>query len=141
VPADAERVAPLFAAYREFYGRPHDEAAALTYLRDRLRAGDCVLLHAEHAGEVAGFVQLYPTFSSVALAPVWTLNDLYVAAAHRRYGVAALLIERAVELARSAGAASVSLRTAWDNEPARRLYEHVGFVLDEDFATYARSLS
>lgn len=140
-PGDVERIAPLFAEYRRFYGRPYDEAAGRGFLARRTRAAESVLLYAVRDGAVVGFAQLYPTFSSVALGPVWTLNDLYVASPARRGGVAGALLAKAAELAGAAGARSLTLRTAWDNEPARRLYERHGFTLDHDFATYALPLT
>ena len=72
-----ERLAPLIDAYRGFYGQPSDVAAAAEFLRARLDRGESVVLMAvDGDGETPlGFVQLYPTFSSVRLSPVWILCE------------------------------------------------------------------
>lgn len=35
---------------------------------------------ADDSGRAVGFVQLYPSFSSVSAAPIYLLNDLFAAA-------------------------------------------------------------
>jgi ribosomal protein S18 acetylase RimI-like enzyme len=124
--ADVADVAPLFALYREFYGRPYDEPAAAAFLAARLDRGESVVLLAELDGRPVGFTQLYPGFSSVAAAPMWTLNDLYVVEAARGSGAAAALMEQAEVLARQAGAVALELATAHDNVVAQRLYARQG---------------
>lgn len=85
-------------------------------------------------GEAAlGFVQLYPSFSSVRLRPIWILNDLFVAGSARRQGIARLLMDAAVGLARSTGAARLVLSTAKDNAAAKSLYLSLGYRIDEAF--------
>src|SRR4051812_32939235 len=61
---DVARVAPLFDAYRVFYGRPSDLDAARGFLARRIERDDSVVLIARAEpssddGEVAGFAQLY----------------------------------------------------------------------------------
>jgi ribosomal protein S18 acetylase RimI-like enzyme len=128
---DAGTVAPLFALYREFYGKPYDEPAAAAFLHARLSQGQSVVLVAEVDGRPVGFTQLYPGFSSVSAAPAWTLNDLYVLSDARGSGAAAALMEQAEVLARQAGAVSLVLETARDNLVAQRLYERQGYVVDD----------
>lgn len=53
---------------------------------------------------------------------------MWVDPAYRRAGVATALIEDLVRRARDAGAASVALWVAGDNERAQRLYEKCGFA-------------
>jgi ribosomal protein S18 acetylase RimI-like enzyme len=138
--AEAERVAPLFALYREFYGKQYDEAVAADFLRTRLEREESVVLVAEQGGEEVGFTQLYPGFSSVSAAPVWVLNDLYVLEQARGSGAAPALMEHAEQLARAAGAVALQLETARDNTRARRLYERQGYVVEDGYLHYAKSL-
>lgn len=138
---DADRVAPLFALYREFYGVVYDEAVALGFLRDRLAQDQSVVLLAELRGEPVGFVQLYPGFSSVRAAPVWVLNDLYVVEAARGSGAAAALMEEAERLARVAGAVRLQLETAADNLRAQRLYDKQGYAVEDGYRHYAKPLT
>lgn len=130
-------LAPLFDGYRQFYGQPSDLPGAHAFLADRLNNRQSVIFLA--LNDLAsppsglGFVQLYPSFSSVRMKPIWILNDLFVAAAARRGGVARLLMNAALELARSTGAARLVLSTAKGNVPARSLYLSLGYRLDQAF--------
>src|SRR6185437_10339903 len=98
---DLPRVAELFDAYRQFYGQPADPDGARQFLRERLQAADSVILVAEKEKRLAGFVQLYPSFSSVSMKRLWILNDLFVAPAHRRGAVARALMAAAEDFARA----------------------------------------
>ena len=141
--ADAIAVASLFDAYRQFYGKAPDLALAEQFVRHRLSNGDSLILVAESrraSAEPLGFVQLYPTFSSLACDRAWILNDLYVAEHARRRGVAEALMNAASAAARRAGVSSLSLQTAHDNAAAQALYVKLGYVLDEEFRTYSLTL-
>lgn len=145
---DATAIAPLFDAYRQFYGKAPDLALAERFLAERMRNGDSVILVAEAAsggdagsdGGPLGFVQLYPTFSSLQCTRAWVLNDLFVAKVARRSGVAEALMLAAAELAKRAGVSSISLSTAHDNSAAQALYTKLGYTLDEEFRTYGLTL-
>ena len=137
---DIARVAPLFDAYRSFYGQPPDLARADAFLRERHARGESALLLAERDGDVLGLAHLYPLFSSVRTARIWLLNDLFVNASARRRGVAAALLRAAAVQARALGAASLSLSTALDNAPAQALYESLGWQRDSQFCEYGLTL-
>src|SRR3546814_227252 len=96
-----------------------------------MRVGESVVLAAELDGTVAGFAQLYPMYSSVRTARTWILNDLFVAEAARRRGVARALLDAASAFAREDGAAGISLETTRDNAPARALYREAGWNEDD----------
>lgn len=134
---DLDRLAPLFDAYRQFYGQAPDLAAARGFLAARFAHHQSLLLLAEFDGNAAGFTQLYPLFSSVRMARVYLLNDLFVAPAARRSGVGCALLEAAAEHARALGAGGLSLSTALDNAPAQALYESLGWVRDAQFCEYS----
>jgi ribosomal protein S18 acetylase RimI-like enzyme len=134
---DLDLVAPLFDAYRVFYGQPTDLPRATQFLRERFAHHDSVVLLATDDENVgAGFVQLYPLFSSVRTTRIYLLNDLFVAAGMRRRGVAATLMREAVDFARAVGAAGMTLATAHTNTPAQRLYESLGWRRDDEFREY-----
>lgn len=138
-PADLDAVVPLFDAYRGFYGQPSDPARARAWLSARMGRDESAVLVAEREGELVGFVQLYPMFSSVRTARTWILNDLYVAEHARRGGAARALLDAATAFAREQGAGSISLETTRDNAAARALYRSAGW--DEDTTQwYSRSL-
>ena len=134
--ADLPVLAPLFDGYRRFYGRPADVAAAQTFLRERFDRGESVIFLAHAAGEPAGFTQLYPSFSSVSLARVFILNDLFVVPERRRTGVGSQLLRAATEHARALGAVRVSLNTDIQNTSAQAVYEARGWKRDREYFAY-----
>jgi ribosomal protein S18 acetylase RimI-like enzyme len=137
---DLDRLAPLFDSYRQFYGQQSDLIVARRFLNDRLARNESVVLIAKNlAGAAVGFVQLYPTFSSILAALMYVLSDLYVVPEARRRGVGTLLLTSAIETARAAGAGRLELATAITNAHAQRLYEALGWQRDE-FYLYGLSL-
>lgn len=139
-PADLDAVAPLFDAYRRFYGQPGDLPRARAFLAERMRSGESVVLLAERDGQAVGFTQLFPMFSSVRTARMWVLNDLYVEADARRGGVARTLLDAAADFARKDGAVRIVLETTVDNAAARALYRDAGWH-EETSQWYALPLS
>lgn len=135
---DLPRVAELFDAYRQFYGQAADPDGARAFLRERLQAGDSVMLIAERDRRFIGFAQLYPSFSSTSMKRVWILNDLFVAPAHRRGGVGRALMTAADDLARATSAKGLVLATQKTNAPAKSLYQASGWKIDEAFDHYHR---
>lgn len=136
---DLDSVAPLFDAYRQFYGQRSDIAAARAFLDDRLRREESVIFLAvadEQGKEALGFTQLYPSFSSVSVRRLWILNDLFVRPGGRRGGVGRRLLERAREWAIETDAKGLILATAVSNAAARALYESCGWRQDDEFAHY-----
>lgn len=140
-PNDAPELAALFDAYRVFYGRPSDPALAARFLRQRLRRADSTLFVAEvRRKRLVGFLQLYPSFSSVSAAPIYILNDLYVTESARLSGVGSALLAAAIHFARSRGAVRLVLETAQANVPAQKLYARTGWVRDDHHYRYEFSL-
>lgn len=135
--ADLDALLPLFCGYLEFYQRPHERGGVQSFLQQRLQRGDSVMLLArDDQGRAQGFIQLYPFFASLQLAPAWLLSDLFVAPAARRQGLAEALMEAAREHAVASGACGLQLETARDNFAGQALYEKLGYVRDEVFYTY-----
>lgn len=134
---DLEQVAPLFDAYRQFYGQPADIALARGFLAERFQHQQSIIFVAvDEAGAAAGFTQLYPSFSSVSAQRVYVLNDLFVVPGARRKGVAACLLRQAAQFGRANGAVRLSLSTALDNAAAQKLYESMGWQRDGKFCHY-----
>jgi ribosomal protein S18 acetylase RimI-like enzyme len=142
--ADLDLLVPLFDAYRQFYRQPPDPARARGFLAERLTGGESVVFLAlEHAGAEptpAGFTQLYPIFSSTRCRRSWLLNDLFVAPAFRKAGVARRLMDAARRHAVETGATEIELMTAHTNAAAQALYESLGYELDREFRHYVLDL-
>jgi GNAT superfamily N-acetyltransferase len=142
---DVRAVAPLFDAYRRFYGCAEDPTAARDFLAMRRARGEATLLVAAECrpdtpdtpdgarSALVGFAQLYPSFSSVSLAVISILNDLFVIPEWRRASVARQLVLAAAAHAAQHGACRLALSTQHANIPARRLYASLGFAPDLEF--------
>lgn len=135
---DLEALVPLFDAYRVFYRRASDPEAARNFLRDRLERKESVVFLAFDGADAIAFTQLYPSFSSVSMARIFVLNDLFVAPEARRCGVGSALLKKAAGYARSEGAVRLALTTELTNSTAQSVYERNGWIRD---ALYLYSLA
>ena len=135
---DVPRLVPLFGGYREFYRTEPDAAAQQKFLEDRLSGDESVIFIAQaESGRAVGFTQLYGSFSSVSMASIWILNDLYVDSAIRGTGAGRALLEHAADFARETGAIRLELRTEVTNERAQAVYEAVGWERNTTFYQYS----
>ena len=138
------KVVPLFNAYRMFYKRTADIAAAQKFIHERLTNQDSVILlaidkaKAEHPG--IGFAQLYPTFASLGMHKMFVLNDLYVEPTYRKHGIGRALMREAKKFAITSGALRLSLSTENTNVIGQKLYESEGYVKESNFFHYSLSL-
>jgi ribosomal protein S18 acetylase RimI-like enzyme len=134
---DLDEVARLFDDYRVFYEQRSDRELAAQFIAARAEARESVILVADEGnGTLAGFCQLYPSFCSVAAAPIYVLYDLFVANSARRSGVATRLMQAAVQRAKVDGKVRMDLTTAKSNVKAQALYESLGWTRDDVFYTY-----
>ncbi|MCA1055996.1 GNAT family N-acetyltransferase [Rossellomorea aquimaris] len=137
---DLDGVAALFNDYRIFYRQSSDLEGAKVYLEERLSKDQSVIFIAVRDGEYLGFTQLYPSFSSVHLKPIWKLNDLYIAEHARNQGVGQKLLDAAKEHALLTEAKNVILETDADNLHAQHVYENNGYVREDDVYHYTLPL-
>ena len=137
---DLDAAVPLFDGYRQFYGQPSDQALARAFLQERIGRKESVVFLAEVMGHCAGFMQLYPSFTSMGAARIWILNDLFVAPDHRRGGIATDLLNAAATFSKESGAVRLALATAVTNHGAQALYERHGWKKDTDFLHYNLAL-
>ncbi|WP_223490023.1 GNAT family N-acetyltransferase [Pseudomonas sp. A-RE-19] len=136
-----DKVASLFDAYRGFYGQPSNLMQSRDFIAERIARDESVIFFAEDStGEALGFVQLYPTFSSIDAHRAWLLSDLFTTPAARGRGVGTLLMNTARAFALLTGAKGMVLETATDNHVAQRLYESLGYVRDSGYYTYCLDL-
>lgn len=134
-----DQVVDLVDQYRVFYGQDSDKVRVGAFMRQVMSRNESILYGAiDDSRKIIGFVQLYVSYSTVALAPLWILNDLYVELGSRKQGVATKLIQHALLEAQVLGVKKVLLETHNTNIIAQQLYEQLGFVRDEHsyFYTY-----
>jgi ribosomal protein S18 acetylase RimI-like enzyme len=137
---DIESVAALFDAYRQFYRRAPDLELARQFIAARLRRNESVIFVAQTERGLVGFTQLYPTFCSVSAASIYVLYDLFVSSEARGVGAGKALMLAAEAHAVATGATRMDLSTAIDNHVAQKLYESLGWVRDETYYVYNRTL-
>ncbi len=135
-PNDAYLLAPLFDNYRQFYNKQSDIPAAEVFLAERLSNKESEIFYARKNNEQLGFVQLYPSFSSIALKRIWILNDLFVLPEARRHGIAKNLLVYCAEFAKATQARGLTLKTGIDNTAAQALYESLGWKSNTAFGSY-----
>lgn len=128
-------IAPLLDQYRVFYKQTTNIKAATEFLDKRLSKGESIILLAFNGDQPIGFTQLYTSFSSVSLQPVFILNDLYVDVNHRGKKVGEELLLQAKAYCREMRYKGLALETSIDN-PAQRLYERLGWKKDTDCFHY-----
>jgi GNAT superfamily N-acetyltransferase len=99
------------------------------FLRSQLKEEDAVVLVADRAGVIVGYVYagLEPTSWKELRDTAGFVHDVVVADSSRRLGVARLLVEAAIDWLRAHGAPRVVLWTAEKNPAAQNLFSRLGF--------------
>ena len=131
--ADLEALAPLFTAYRLHFNPKADDADSLPFLRERFARGECRTFIAVDGDACAGFIQLYPLWSSWYCKRIWFLSDLYVAPAFRKAGTGKRLVQRVKAYAAETGASSVMVELPHSEPHLTRFYDELGFHRDDVF--------
>ncbi|MFK8010542.1 MAG: N-acetyltransferase family protein [Marinicellaceae bacterium] len=122
----------IFNQYRVFYNQQHNLQACKTFIKRRLDHNDSYIFVAVIDAQLVGFVQLYPSFSSVAMEKMYILNDLFVLEGIRKKGIASKLMQRAEEFANNNQACKLVLETHKNNFAAQKLYVKRGWKKDSD---------
>ncbi|MFD6440994.1 GNAT family N-acetyltransferase [Peribacillus sp. NPDC060186] len=133
---ELDTLTELFDLYRVFYEQTSNPEGAREFLKERLTNEESVIFMAYDEENPIGFVQLYPTFSSVSMMRSWVLNDLFVKENARKKGFGEKLLKAAIIFAKETGAKGVSLETAKDNNNAQKLYEKIGFIKESNYFYY-----
>ncbi|MCY4594249.1 MAG: GNAT family N-acetyltransferase [Bryobacterales bacterium] len=137
---DLGLIVPLFDAYRQFYREPASPEGARQFLLKRFEHNQSVIFLAFDGSSAIGFAQLYPSFSSTAMARILILNDLFVMSSTRRRGAGTALLGAAASYGRRIGAIRLELSTELTNATAQALYEGVGWQRDTTFCSYLLTL-
>ena len=124
-----DKLAHIFDLYRRWYKQNGDINSAKSFLKERIISLESVIFAAFEGDTIAGFTQLYPTFSSVTLQRSWILNDFFVLDNQRGKNVGTRILEHAKDFARQTESKGLYLQTDADN-PAQKLYEKLGWEQD-----------
>jgi len=139
---DVAQLARLFDAYRVFYGAAPEPIKADAFIHGLITHGKTHFFVARRAPDapILGFVHLMPSIGTVAMRPVWLLEDLFVTPETRNTGVATALMQYAETFARQTGAERLTLATAHDNHQAQALYKELGYLPETHFQYFHRVL-
>ena len=129
---------PLWQGYNKFYGRSgptalSDEITQATWSRFFDPQEPMHALVAESEGRLLGLAHYIFHRSTILLAPICYLNDLYTDETARGCGIGKALIEAVCEQARLTGSSRVYWQTHETNLVARKLYDQIaersGFIV------------
>ena len=138
--ADLNELVRLYVAYRVFYGEAAEEERATAFIRDRVTQSSARYFLAWIGNSAIGFMHLMPSTNTLAMRPIWFLEDLYVDVSARGQGVATALVSYAEAFAHDTGAERLTLATAHDNLAAQHIYKKLGYVREEHFWYFHRLL-
>lgn len=128
-----DQLVDLFDAYRVWYRKASDKKTAKHFLLQRIKNGESIVYACENEeGNLVGFTQLYPIFSSVRMKRMWLLNDLFIDPDFRGKGISKMLINHAKELCKKTNACGILLETEASNDIGNKLYPATGFELEEN---------
>lgn len=133
---DLAQLSELFDGYRQFYQQQSNPAAAKAFLADRIEKNQSVIFVVEKGGQLLGFTQLFPSFSSVSMQRLWVLNDLFVASHARKQGVAEKLMTAAQAFAEQSDSKGLILETDLENTQAQNLYDKLGYIKQDSTYHY-----
>ena len=137
-PTDFGRWERLWEGYNSFYGRSDatalpEEITKMTWSRFFDAYEPIHALVAEQAGQLLGLAHYLFHRSTIMIAPICYLQDLFTAESARGRGIGRELIESVYERAKEAGAQRVYWHTHETNLTAMKVYdkvaEHSGFVV------------
>lgn len=136
--ADLDSVVSIVMDYRKFYGvESQNESEVRAFIKARMENNQSKIFIAQDENKkTVGFIQLYPSYSTVSLRPQWILNDFFVALDHRKKGYGQALMQ-SVKKYFSETAKGFILVTDKTNSTAKKFYEKNGWQTGEyDFYTF-----
>jgi ribosomal protein S18 acetylase RimI-like enzyme len=126
-PSDAEAIGRLLDDFNTEFEEPSPGPERLAdRIRELIAAGDTAVLLGGAGPDGVAVLRFRPSIWSQAHE--CHLAELYVVPGRRRHGIGRALMERALEVARQAGADHIDLGTSEDDVAARALYEGLGFT-------------
>jgi ribosomal protein S18 acetylase RimI-like enzyme len=133
-----DQLVKLFEEYRQFCGYEESPAETKAFLKKLICNEESIIFIAidTDTDSVMGFVNLYPSYSTLALQRLWILNDLGVSGHFRGKGVSKALVQKVQEFAKETNAIRIELKTAVNNTTARNLYKAMNFTVDTNNVYY-----
>ena len=129
---ELEEAVKLIMEYRTFYGvSGQSETEVRAFVQERIKNNQSKIFIAyTDCGVPAGFIQLYPSYSTVSLKPQWVLNDFFVKKEFRCKGFGTQLMQSVKEYFKDKAKGFI-LVTDKENHTAKRFYESNGWKTGE----------
>ncbi|MCP4161118.1 MAG: GNAT family N-acetyltransferase [Deltaproteobacteria bacterium] len=133
-----DKLAAIVEEYKQFCGASPALKETRDFFEKLIDNDESIIFIAIDESEdvLMGFVNLYPSYSTIALKRLWILNDLGVSKRFRGKGVAKALIDKVIVYAKETNAVRIELKTHKSNRNAQKLYKNIGFVVDTDHIYY-----
>ncbi|WP_223668634.1 GNAT family N-acetyltransferase [Kangiella shandongensis] len=138
---DLERLVPAFDKYRQFYRQESQPEKIREFLKSLIEQEKSKIFLSYEDGELTGFVQLYPSYSSIGLAPIWILNDFFIFGGSERRETARGLLDAAKMLCEASKAIRLEVTTRKENHRLHSIYRDYGFEKDYKYDYYFLRLS
>lgn len=133
---DLEQLVPAFDKYRQFYRQNSQPEKVRDFLKLLIEEEKSKIFLSFEEDELTGFVQLYPSFSSIGLAPIWVLNDFFIFGGSDRRQIAKGLLDAAKMLCEASKAVRVEVTTRKENHRLHKIYRDYGFEKDYKYDYY-----
>ncbi|NVK22194.1 MAG: GNAT family N-acetyltransferase [Kangiellaceae bacterium] len=137
---EIEEFVPHFDSYRQRYKQDSEVERISEFLRHLLEKQAAKIFVSYESSEdqqhMTGFVILYPSYSSIGLAPIWILNDFYVFAGEKKRETARALLDQAAKLCKLTDAIRIEVTTRKENYRLHKLYKEYGFEKDYKYDYY-----
>ena len=138
---DLELLVPAFDQYRQFYRQESQPEQVREFLKPLIEEEKSKIFLSFEEGELTGFIQLYPSFSSIGLAPIWVLNDFFIFGGSDRRQIAKGLLDAAKMLCEASKGVRVEVTTRKENHRLHKIYRDYGFEKDYKYDYYFLRLS
>lgn len=138
-PGHAEALTDLLDRYAQhpMGGRKHLPEFTVRKLAPTLaQRNDCTVILAYDGNLAVGLCNCFDTFSTFACKPILNIHDVYVKKTYRGQGIAALMMQKAEQIAQDKGCCKITLEVLKNNEAAKVSYRASGYApyqLDPQF--------
>ncbi|MCP3942039.1 MAG: GNAT family N-acetyltransferase [Desulfobacteraceae bacterium] len=119
-----DQLVEIVEEYRQFCGCKSNPEKTKIFFQNLINNNESITFIAidEETNKLMGFVNLYPSYSTLSLKRLWILNDLGVSYKYRGFGVAKSLIGKVISFASETKAVRIELKTQKINNNAQKLY-------------------
>jgi ribosomal protein S18 acetylase RimI-like enzyme len=128
---DAAAVVAMLDAYASDPaggGEPLSEFVKANLVRELAARPQAYSVLAFEGETPVGLVNCIEGFSSFKCKPLVNVHDVAVLASHRGRGIAEQMLAEAERIAMQRGAVKMTLEVLSGNEPARKLYQRIGYA-------------